>query len=163
MLKPADDCSERLGHLHARRFTTSEGDGLGVTELPLARAPHAMSSAKPPALPRIRKASLTQSDAKLYAMTQVIWYTYLTKELHQISLQVTYAADMLTICDYILSLLMTVNLVLRATMLLQGLVPMMNTPNSAPTSALQSIGTVCWPFQKGRSTTSAFESLHIPR
>ena len=32
---------------------------------------------------------------------------------------------------------------------LQGLVPMMNTPNSAPTSALQSIGTICWPFQKG--------------
>ena len=36
-----------------------------------------------------------------------------------------------------------------ASALLQGLVPMMNTPNSAPASALQSIGTVCWPFQRG--------------
>ena len=31
-----------------------------------------MGSAKPAALPKIRRATLTQSDAKLYAMTQVI-------------------------------------------------------------------------------------------
>ena len=31
------------------------------------------NSAKPPAPPKIRRATLTQSDAKLYAMTQVIW------------------------------------------------------------------------------------------
>ena len=31
----------------------------------------------------------------------------------------------------------------------RGWYPMMNTPNSVPTSTLQSIGTVCWPFQKG--------------
>ena len=73
--------------------------GMALVSLnrPLARTPHAMSSAKLPQLsPRIRKASLTQSDAKLYAMTQVIsMHTYLTKDLHQsMDLQVTYAADM---------------------------------------------------------------------
>ena len=64
-------CSERLGHLHARRFIASE-DGLSVTESPLARTPLAMSAAKAPGPSKIRRATLTQSDAKLYAMTQVI-------------------------------------------------------------------------------------------
>ena len=37
----------------------------------------------------------------------------------------------------------------------------MNTPNSTPTSALQSIGTVCWPFQKGAGLLWSFARLII--
>ena len=57
---------DRKGHLHARRFTTSEDD-LEVTQLPLLRT----SSTSRPAPLRTRRASITQSDAKLYAMAQV--------------------------------------------------------------------------------------------
>ncbi len=71
-------CSEHLGHLHARRFTTSE-DALSVTESPMAWAPYTIS--RPPAAPKIRRATLTQSDAKLYAMTQACRWRYTTKLL----------------------------------------------------------------------------------
>ncbi len=57
---------DRKGHLHARRFTTSEDD-LEVTQLPLLRT----SSTSRPAPLRTRRASITQSDAKLYALAQV--------------------------------------------------------------------------------------------
>ena len=63
---PTCGSRDRKGHLHARRFTTSEDD-LEVTHLPLARA---SSISRPPPL-RTRRASITQSDAKLYAMAQV--------------------------------------------------------------------------------------------
>ena len=62
---------EEEGHLHARRVTTSE-DELGVTQTPMARSAALPSTSKPGALPlpRTRRASITPSDAKLYAMAQ---------------------------------------------------------------------------------------------
>ncbi len=64
-------CREEEGHLHARRMTTSE-DELSVTESPMARSTTLASHGKSGGLmlPRTRRASITPSDAKLYAMAQ---------------------------------------------------------------------------------------------
>ncbi|BDA47885.1 probable vacuolar protein sorting-associated protein 54 [Coccomyxa sp. Obi] len=99
--KDARPSEEKEGHLHARRLITSEEE-LSVTESPLARTSGLASTSKPTgqALPKIRRASITQQDARLYAMTQ-------------------------------------------------GLVPMLNTPSTATSSTLQTIGSVCWPFGNG--------------
>lgn len=103
-----------------------------------------MSPAKPPAPSNIRRATLTQSDAKLYAMTQVICDVRLPKG---VPFRYFTCGGLLTTCPWVKT--NNTKPASVAPALLQGLVAMMNTPNSAPSSALQSIGTVCWPFQKG--------------
>lgn len=106
-------CREQQGHLHARRMTTSEDD-LSVTESPLARTSGLASTSKPAgqALPKIRRASITKQDARLYAMTQ-------------------------------------------------GLVPMLNTPSNATSSALQTIGSVCWPFGNGEPSLNPVANVNL--
>ena len=128
---------------------------------PLARPAVIANSQRAPSLPKVRRAALTQSDAKLYAQTQVCC-AWPPKLMLTMKCSCEWAVDYHSSRNahgYLVpfSLLQAAAKHLTTALSLQGLVPMMNTPHSTPSSALQSIGTVCWPFQKGDLPRAALQ------